>query len=281
MRTYFLGTGAKQACSCSPRRDAQGGTNTSIGDRRDTKKGGKICACGTSDCLWDVAASTHRWNGTAVILPSAGARRLRCNARHADFEAGTRSARGREGCAVAEGQERRRGRREGGREEPDESQEQRTEPKAREESDGKGHLPARGSGSVARMLADKRQEEYGVNGNDTEEKRRPALGVVEVGQRERGRNEVTCGVETGEGSEHQRGEGPDLRSDTNPAPGCDCVFRFFALCGFTIGKRFFACKGEQAKLGEEQGREVLGKTRRSAGREWVASVAKAGHRQRK
>ncbi|KAH8614897.1 hypothetical protein ERJ75_000641400 [Trypanosoma vivax] len=60
--------------------------------------------------------------------------------------------------------------------------EQRTEPKAREESDGKGHLPARGSGSVARMLADKRQEEYGVNGNDTEEKRRPALGVVEVGQ---------------------------------------------------------------------------------------------------
>ncbi|KAH8614628.1 hypothetical protein ERJ75_000668400 [Trypanosoma vivax] len=72
--------------------------------------------------------------------------------------------------------------REGGREEPDESQEQRTEPKAREESDGKGHLPARGSGSVARMLADKRQEEYGVNGNDTEEKRRPALGVVAVGQ---------------------------------------------------------------------------------------------------
>ncbi|KAH8610418.1 hypothetical protein ERJ75_001103300 [Trypanosoma vivax] len=99
--------------------------------------------------------------------------------------------------------------------------------------------------------------------------------------RERGRNEVTCGVETGEGSEHQRGEGPDLRSDTNPAPGCDCVFRFFALCGFTIGKRFFACKGEQAELGEEQEREVLGKTRRSAGREWVATVAKAGHRQRK
>ncbi|KAH8610430.1 hypothetical protein ERJ75_001103100 [Trypanosoma vivax] len=123
------------------------------------------------------------------------------------------------------------------------------------------------------MLADKRQEEYGVNGNDTEEKRRPALGVVEVEQQGKSRNEVTCGVETGEGSEHQRGEGPDLRSDTNPAPGCDCVFRFFALCGFTIGQRFFACKGEQAKLGEEHGREVLGRRRRSAGREWVASVA--------
>ncbi|KAH8614640.1 hypothetical protein ERJ75_000667300 [Trypanosoma vivax] len=281
MRTYFLGTGAKQACSCSPRRDAQGGTNTSIGDRRDTKKGGKICACGTSDCLWDVAASTHRWNGTAGILPSAGARRLRCNARHADFEAELEArvgARGVRWRRVKRGDEEGG---EGGREEPDESQEKRTEPKAREESDGKGHLPARGSGSVARMLADKRQEGYGVNGNDTEEKRRTALGVVEVEHKERGRNEVTCGVETGEGSKHQRGEGPDLRSDTNPAPGCDCVFRFFALCGFTIGKRFFACKGEQTKLGEEQGREVLGKTRRSAGREWVAGVAKAGHRQRK
>ncbi|KAH8605859.1 hypothetical protein ERJ75_001573800 [Trypanosoma vivax] len=109
----------------------------------------------------------------------------------------------------------------------------------------------------------------------------PHLECWRWNNRERGRNAVTCGVETCEGSEHQRGEGPDLRSDTNPAPGCDYVFRFFALCGFTIGKRFFACKGEQAKLGEEQGREVLGKTRRSAGREWVATVAKAGHRQRK
>ncbi|KAH8610446.1 hypothetical protein ERJ75_001101600 [Trypanosoma vivax] len=131
------------------------------------------------------------------------------------------------------------------------------------------------------MLADKRQEEYGVNGNDTEEKRRPALGVVEVGQQ--GKRPERSDVWSGDwrGSEHQRGEGPDLRSDTNPAPGCDCVFRFFALCGFTIGKRFFACKGEQAELGEEQEREVLGKTRRRAGREWVATVAKAGHRQRK
>ncbi|KAH8603624.1 hypothetical protein ERJ75_001802700 [Trypanosoma vivax] len=131
------------------------------------------------------------------------------------------------------------------------------------------------------MLADKRKEEYGVNGNDTEEKRRPALGVVEVEQQgtRPERSDVWSGDLRGFGA--SAGEGPDLRSDTNPAPGCDYVFRFFALCGFTIGKRFFACKGEQAKLGEEQGREVLGKTRRSAGREWVATVAKAGHRQRR
>ncbi|KAH8615962.1 hypothetical protein ERJ75_000526300 [Trypanosoma vivax] len=253
----------------------------SIGDRRDTKKGGKICACGTSDCLWDVAASTHRWNGTAVILPSAGARRLRCNARHADFEAGTRSARGARGVRwrrVKRGDEEGG---EGGREEPDESQEQRTEPKAREKATEKDTCQR--VGVEAWRECSRTNDRKSTESMETTRRKNdgPHLAWWRWNNRERGRNEVTCGVETGEGSEHQRGEGPDLRSDTNPAPGCDCVFRFFALCGFTIGKRFFACKGEQAKLGEEQGREVLGKTRRSAGREWVASVAKAGHRQRK
>ncbi|KAH8614635.1 hypothetical protein ERJ75_000667600 [Trypanosoma vivax] len=130
------------------------------------------------------------------------------------------------------------------------------------------------------MLADKRQEEYGVNGNDTEEKRRPALGVVEVEQQGKRpeRSDVWSGDWRGFGA--SAGEGLTCARTRIQRLAVIAFFVSLRCAGLRL-ETFFACKGEQAKLGEEQGREVLGKTRRSAGREWVASVAKAGHRQRK